>query len=542
MIKKIFVIALILACVGAAGATIINVPDDYPTIQSGINASVDGDTVLLGIGSYAEHINFNGKEILLTSGYLFSGEDDDRILTALCDSTIEESLVKFDSGESSNSIIYGLTLAHGRAMYGGAICCRNSSPTIAECDIAFNESMGFGGAIFIENGSPVIRNNYILYNHAIDCGGAMYLLNSDAEIRDNKISLNTADENGGALYLWYSNPAVENNLFPANEAGDRGGMAYLWFSDPLIMNNTVQYNLAQRYGGAMYIYASAPLIYRNNFEENSSIERGGAIFAWYSDPIIKNNVIAGNSSALCGGVYIGNNSNAEVINNTIVLNTAERGGGFYSWGCDPVLENNIFWYNRAEIGAQIEQGTDTNPIVRFCNVEGGYEGEGNIDSEPLFRDTLSYDFHLMDTYCDDPYDSPCIDAGNPDIADDTLDCNWGLGTIASDIGAFGGGNINVGIEDNDPQTILPARMDIICNYPNPFNGSTVICFQLSQPGDIELSIYDILGRKVECVREEHEAAGTYTITWLADGKPSGIYYARLKTSKSMFSTSMILLK
>jgi len=64
---------------------------------------------------------------------------------------------------------------------------------------------------------------------------------------------------------------------------------------------------------------------------------------------------------------------------------------------------------------------------------------GNIDVDPLFRDPANGDFHLMSTACGDPYDSPCIDAGDPSITDDFLDCMYGLGTSISDMGAYGGG-------------------------------------------------------------------------------------------------------
>ncbi|GAG74947.1 unnamed protein product, partial [marine sediment metagenome] len=55
-------------------ATIINVPDDYPTIQEGIDASADGDTVLVADGQYYERISFYGKGILLTSEFIIDSD------------------------------------------------------------------------------------------------------------------------------------------------------------------------------------------------------------------------------------------------------------------------------------------------------------------------------------------------------------------------------------------------------------------------------------------------------------------------------------
>ena len=55
-------------------ATIINIPADYSTIQEGIDASSDGDTVLVQPDTYVENINFNGHNIVLGSLFLTTGD------------------------------------------------------------------------------------------------------------------------------------------------------------------------------------------------------------------------------------------------------------------------------------------------------------------------------------------------------------------------------------------------------------------------------------------------------------------------------------
>jgi hypothetical protein len=76
--------------------------------------------------------------------------------------------------------------------------------------------------------------------------------------------------------------------------------------------------------------------------------------------------------------------------------------------------------------------------IAYAVVEGGWHGIGCIDLDPLFRDPESGDYHLSSTQWKGAADSPAIDAGNPAMTDAKLDCDWGLGTAAADMGAYGG--------------------------------------------------------------------------------------------------------
>ena len=67
---KTSMIVLFMFCVLHLFATIINIPADFPTIQEGIIASVDLDTVLVQTGIYYENINFIGRNIILTSNFI----------------------------------------------------------------------------------------------------------------------------------------------------------------------------------------------------------------------------------------------------------------------------------------------------------------------------------------------------------------------------------------------------------------------------------------------------------------------------------------
>ena len=68
---RVIIIVFILIFIQLSAA-IINIPDDFDSIQAGIENSADGDTILVAPGTYLENINFKGKEILLSSHFLYN--------------------------------------------------------------------------------------------------------------------------------------------------------------------------------------------------------------------------------------------------------------------------------------------------------------------------------------------------------------------------------------------------------------------------------------------------------------------------------------
>jgi hypothetical protein len=137
-LSTIFVFYTIAVC----WAAIINVPGDYPTIQVGIDSSSVGDTVLVQPGTYFENININGHIITLASLYLTSG-DTSHISSTIIDGDSSGSVIIFNSGEDSSSVICGFRIQNGYANEGGGIYCSNSSPLISHNIICGNTATGF---------------------------------------------------------------------------------------------------------------------------------------------------------------------------------------------------------------------------------------------------------------------------------------------------------------------------------------------------------------------------------------------------------------
>jgi len=80
------------------------------------------------------------------------------------------------------------------------------------------------------------------------------------------------------------------------------------------------------------------------------------------------------------------------------------------------------------------------------------------------------------------------------------------------------------------------------NYPNPFNPATVIKFGVPQSGDVNLVIYDILGREVRTLINEHKHPGTYEVNFDASHLSSGVYFYSIQTDNFRETKRMLLIK
>jgi len=88
---------------------------------------------------------------------------------------------------------------------------------------------------------------------------------------------------------------------------------------------------------------------------------------------------------------------------------------------------------------------------------------------------------------------------------------------------------------------IPAEFALYQNYPNPFNPVTTIKYNLTKPGNVDLSIYNILGQIVATLISENQSAGIHKVEWDASGIASGLYFYRLQTEQGFGQTKKLIL-
>ncbi len=99
-----------------------------------------------------------------------------------------------------------------------------------------------------------------------------------------------------------------------------------------------------------------------------------------------------------------------------------------------------------------------------------------------------------------------------------------------------------GVSAVTEQAKIPTTFSLKQNFPNPFNPSTEIQFNLQDAGNVTLRIYDILGNLVNELVNQRMSGGTHTVSFTADNLSAGVYYYRLQVGNEAQTKKMILMK
>jgi hypothetical protein len=94
----------------------------------------------------------------------------------------------------------------------------------------------------------------------------------------------------------------------------------------------------------------------------------------------------------------------------------------------------------------------------------------------------------------------------------------------------------------EDQPVMPTGLHLSQNFPNPFNPTTVIHYQLSLDCNVVLAVYNSRGQQILTLVDEHKNAGSYSVRWNASNVPSGVYFYRLTTGRFSETKKLIVAK
>ncbi len=446
-------------------ADTIHVPADQPTIQAGIDAARDGDTVLVSDGTWTgagnREIEFGGKAITLMS------ENGPAACIVDCGDGGPGFL--FTSGETLESVLDGFTIRDGYGdPGGGAIQCISSSPTIRNNVMEENGGYYAGGAMHVESSAALIEDNLFSGNYLIAAGGGaggcgLYISGAPGPtVTGNRFEDNeTVDAWGGALRVIDADPRVEGNLFSGNRALFGAAAAWSGGAQGLVLRNEFTGNAAGWGGGAVMVYGASPIFEENIFSGNRAETRGGALLVEDGSATLVRNTFSGNETLSGGAVHlirsdvqmrgdrlqdnsvsnlgggilafesalqvenallVGNlamngaglrciRSEVEIRGCTMDGNSAAGPGGAISGsGGSLVVTNSILWEN---LPTEVLAEDGLVPAITWSDISGGFPGTGNINVDPLFAAGPGGENFLSHLAAGQDEDSVCIDAGDP---------------------------------------------------------------------------------------------------------------------------------
>jgi len=429
------------------------VPDNFGTIQSAIDNSGENDTIIVREGVYYENLKIKSMKIVLGSMFLTTG-DTSYISRTIIDGNNKGSVIWVSERDSSQ--IAGLSITNGC----GTKDYYTTMGTILD-------SIYYGGGFYITDSCATKLENLRIYNNKADLGGGLCIITSKAVINNLFVENNRALEDGGGLF--YSSKFgldIYSSLFKNNYANSGGGL----------LVSTGFYN-------------SLPV----NFIKTIIADN-------HNSTELKNDLTTG---------ILGLGANLNMTNVTVVNNDISMSNHILN------IQNSILYNSGVYLTSQhIKNSTS----VSYSNIQNGENafhltnsgmvwGEGNIITNPGFIDYESGNYRLT-------MGSPCINAGNPDIAYNDSDGS------RNDIGAYSYFSLSAIDKTNKTGEYLITS--------NPSQGILTINPEL-EGKIISYTIYNLLGKIVKIGRDIDLSID---ISYLE----SGIYTLCLETDKNHYKT------
>jgi hypothetical protein len=521
--KTLTCLCSFLMAVGIATATIIHVPGQYPTIQAGVNAAHQGDTVLVAPGTYTENVQLSEGVNLFGSGWDTTTIDGGGLADVVSALYV------------NNTIIDGFTIQNSQQ--GG------SSP--GNIGVFFNPHSNVG--------SKILRNCRIRHNGQgvqiwNDFGGVAY-------IEHNLICQNLYN----GFYPYLGTVYLTNNTIVSN--GQDGYNDWSGGGSVNIRNNIFANN--GRYG--IFKHRDTPVqISYNDVWGNAQ----GAYYEGYSGTPTP---------------FVPSPGTGEISANPLFANPPDD--LHLTWADFPVPDSTMSHCidagdpnlpldpdgTRADMGALYFDQSTPDLVVSLTPYgtpiiihESGGEFEFNFrvdfnEIPPSFTFQAWFMLQAPDSSWSGPVMGPIpLPAQEPGTYiefDTTYVVEPGLHTgtylFESRIGLYPNWVWDTDaftfeiVEDStsvNPNKNTPYTFLLLSNYPNPFNSTTQISFTLPITSKVTLNIYNITGRYIMTLLDGWFDAGAHSVTFDGSNLSSGIYFYELATEENSMVRKAILLK
>jgi hypothetical protein len=477
-------------------ADIIHIPDNYLTIQEGIDFATEGDTILISQGTYINESLLVDKRLVLTSNFIDTEEIAEIDNTIIKASSIAPKEWMLINSEATGTKIIGLKI-EGNEEHSLAIT--NGYTEIIHCKfIGGNDQLSFEGSSDQPAGGYV---GYCYFEGAgddgIDCD------NSGNWIIEYNTIVNS-HQDGIEVRLHPKSEPLTTHIFRYNTIINPGESGIQLINYPEDSFREFQ-------------------IYGNIFKDC----QGSGVSCMYNTESDED--------------YQGSDMEEKV---TIYNNTFDNCNYGLTQAPNLIILNNIFANcitKGIARGSFIIDDNDSS-IVDYCdfyNNQSDYDDDISHGSnlfyfDPKFENTTT--FELLPG-------SEAIDAGTTtyswqnQIVLDIPESDY-IGA-APDLGAAEYGRVNTGIENSNNN---PLKIVLHQNYPNPFNPRTIVNYELPITNYVNLIIYNSIGQMIAILVSKKQYAGSYQVEWDASGFASGIYYYIIKAGDFRAVRKMILLR
>ncbi len=480
-------------------ADIIHVPGDFPTIQEGIDACGEGDTVMVADGIYYENVIINMPISLI-------GENRDN---TIIDGSGTGDVVFI---EASYVVMRSFTITNGGSLFedSGIEICNADNCAIERCKFYDNYA---GLFLYSASFNSITSCRFYSNNDAIlffESYSGPYMDNQANQIRNNIFEDNAhcgiLFEHTGDTHHHLSN-LIHGNRISSNDIGI--SMIMSEYNDisynNLTGNSNYAISLGMCMGGGEYNTFHHNNLISNHGGSVQAADYGGGIDYWYSDADNEGNHWSDYTGPDNDGdgigdepYYIDGNESQDLYPLMERLFAITQGG--VSDGFEPI--ENV--YVRA-VGTEIDYYTGYDGIY---SLEG--LGAGNYDilfSHPVYQDTVIL--------------------GVPSTPDHTTSLDVAM---------------SIETDTDEDDTPIPGNFALFQNYPNPFNATTSIKYNLPVASGVTIEIYNILGRKVETLVQGEQPAGYHQVVWDAEDASSGFYFYRIQAGDFAETRRMVLLK